>query len=130
FCGNLYSAPPDRCVVCGATLATLFGPPTDGPSTDGLSARGTAVAAVLSGSAEMSPSRSAALARSMADVPMASNRHLGAEAPRNRRSVRPLVPFELVIERHGPAVLRFCVARLGPDRGEDAFQETLLAALR
>jgi DNA-directed RNA polymerase specialized sigma24 family protein len=24
---------------------------------------------------------------------------------------------------------RFCVARLGPDRGEEAFQETLLAAL-
>jgi DNA-directed RNA polymerase specialized sigma24 family protein len=26
-------------------------------------------------------------------------------------------------------VLRFCVARLGTDRGEEAFQETLLAAL-
>jgi len=34
------------------------------------------------------------------------------------------------VERHGPGVLRFCVARLGPDRGEEAFQETLLAALR
>ncbi|MDO9409954.1 RNA polymerase sigma factor [Patulibacter sp.] len=34
------------------------------------------------------------------------------------------------MERHGPALLRFCVARLGPDRGEDAFQETLIAALR
>ena len=39
-------------------------------------------------------------------------------------------PFESVIERHGPAVLRFCAARLGPDHGEEAFQETLLAALR
>lgn len=42
----------------------------------------------------------------------------------------PLDPFEVVVDRHGPALLRFCVARLGPDRGEDCFQETLLAALR
>ncbi|MGI9091413.1 MAG: RNA polymerase sigma factor [Gemmatimonadaceae bacterium] len=48
----------------------------------------------------------------------------------NRRSVAAIEPFESVLERHGPAVLRFCVARLGPDRGEEAFQETLLAALR
>lgn len=47
-----------------------------------------------------------------------------------RSSAGALDPFEFVIERHGPAVLRFCVARLGPDRGEEAFQETLLAALR
>lgn len=40
------------------------------------------------------------------------------------------VPFDVVVERHGPALLRFCVARLGPDRGEEAFQETLLSALR
>jgi DNA-directed RNA polymerase specialized sigma24 family protein len=46
------------------------------------------------------------------------------------RPVSVLEPFESVLERHGPAVLRFCVARLGPDRGEEAFQETLLAALR
>ncbi len=46
------------------------------------------------------------------------------------RPVSALEPFESVLERHGPAVLRFCVARLGPDRGEEAFQETLLAALR
>ncbi|WP_026910587.1 RNA polymerase sigma factor [Patulibacter minatonensis] len=39
-------------------------------------------------------------------------------------------PFDVVVERHGPGVLRFCVARLGPDRGEECFQETLLAALR
>jgi RNA polymerase sigma factor (sigma-70 family) len=48
----------------------------------------------------------------------------------NRPSATTLDPFESVIERHGRAVLRFCVARLGPDRGEEAFQETLLAALR
>lgn len=39
-------------------------------------------------------------------------------------------PFEAVLERHGPALLRFCVARLGREGGEDAFQETMLAALR
>lgn len=39
-------------------------------------------------------------------------------------------PFEVVLERHGPGLLRFCVARLGPDRGEEAFQETLISALR
>lgn len=39
-------------------------------------------------------------------------------------------PFDTVLERHGPALLRFCVARLGREGGEDAFQETMLAALR
>ncbi|WP_320672708.1 RNA polymerase sigma factor [Patulibacter defluvii] len=42
----------------------------------------------------------------------------------------PALPFDTIVERHGPALLRFCVARLGRDHGEDAFQETLLAALR
>lgn len=41
-----------------------------------------------------------------------------------------LPPFERVIELHGPAVLRFCVAQVGVDRAEDVFQETMLAALR
>jgi DNA-directed RNA polymerase specialized sigma24 family protein len=50
--------------------------------------------------------------------------------PTTRRRVSPVEPFESLLERHGPAVLRFCVARLGRDRGEEAFQETLLAALR
>lgn len=44
------------------------------------------------------------------------------------KAARP--PFDVVVERHGPGVLRFCVARMGPDRGEECFQETLLAALR
>ena len=35
-----------------------------------------------------------------------------------------------MIELHGPAVLRFCVAQTGTERGEDVFQETMLAALR
>ena len=41
-----------------------------------------------------------------------------------------LPPFEAVIELHGPAVLRFCVAQTGSERAEDVFQETMLAALR
>jgi len=39
-------------------------------------------------------------------------------------------PFEQLIDQHGPAVLRFCAGRVGPDRAEDCFQETMLAALR
>lgn len=39
-------------------------------------------------------------------------------------------PFETVVAEHGRLLLRYCVARLGADRGQDAFQETLLAALR
>jgi RNA polymerase sigma factor (sigma-70 family) len=41
-----------------------------------------------------------------------------------------LPPFERVIELHGPALLRFCIAEAGPARADDCFQETLLAALR
>jgi RNA polymerase sigma factor (sigma-70 family) len=41
-----------------------------------------------------------------------------------------LPPFERVIEQHGPALLRFCIAEAGPARADDCFQETLLAALR
>ena len=39
------------------------------------------------------------------------------------------LPFEVVVETYGPTLLRFCIARLGPDLGEEAFQETLLSAL-
>jgi RNA polymerase sigma factor (sigma-70 family) len=35
-----------------------------------------------------------------------------------------------VIELHGPALLRFCVAQVGAERAEDVFQETMLSALR
>ena len=45
-------------------------------------------------------------------------------------SARHLPPFEQVIELHGRAVLRFCAAQVGGERAEDAFQETMLAALR
>jgi RNA polymerase sigma factor (sigma-70 family) len=44
-------------------------------------------------------------------------------------SIRRLPPFEQVIELHGQAVLRFCSAQVGAERAEDAFQETMLAAL-
>lgn len=39
-------------------------------------------------------------------------------------------PFEYIVETHGPAVLRFLTGRVGPERAEDCFQETMLAALR
>jgi RNA polymerase sigma factor (sigma-70 family) len=41
-----------------------------------------------------------------------------------------LPPFETVVARHGPTVLRVCRAVLGPDAAEDAWSETFLAALR
>jgi len=41
-----------------------------------------------------------------------------------------LPPFDRIVEEHGPAVLRFCAARLGADRAEDCFQETMIAGLR
>src|SRR5689334_2601188 len=52
--------------------------------------------------------------------------------PSRTRSHRktPLPPFERVLAQHGRAVLRFCVAEAGPARGEDCFQETMLAALQ
>jgi RNA polymerase sigma factor (sigma-70 family) len=48
---------------------------------------------------------------------------------RSRPSTHVLPPFERVVELHGPALLRFCAAQAGPDRAEDVFQETMLAAL-
>ena len=39
--------------------------------------------------------------------------------------------FELVVRRHGPAVLRMCTSLLGPGAdAQDAWSETFLAALR
>lgn len=49
---------------------------------------------------------------------------------RSGATKRGLPPFERVVERHGPALLRFCAARVGHERAEDCFQETMLAALR
>ncbi|WP_369135527.1 RNA polymerase sigma factor [Modestobacter sp. I12A-02662] len=42
----------------------------------------------------------------------------------------PLEPFEAVVRRHGPTVLRVCRAVVGPDAADDAWSETFLAALR
>jgi RNA polymerase sigma factor (sigma-70 family) len=39
-------------------------------------------------------------------------------------------PFERIVARHGPTVLRVCRAVLGPDAAEDAWSETFLSALR
>ncbi|MBA2349452.1 MAG: RNA polymerase sigma factor [Solirubrobacterales bacterium] len=39
-------------------------------------------------------------------------------------------PFEQVVRRHGPTVLRVCRAVVGPDVAEDAWSETFLSALR
>jgi RNA polymerase sigma factor (sigma-70 family) len=43
--------------------------------------------------------------------------------------VRP-EPFELVVQRYGPTVLRVCRAVLGPAAAEDGWSETFLAALQ
>lgn len=41
-----------------------------------------------------------------------------------------LPPFEQIVDRHGPVVLRVCRAILGPTTADDAWSETFLAALR
>jgi RNA polymerase sigma factor (sigma-70 family) len=59
-----------------------------------------------------------------------------APAPKNRaapgrdRGASAIPPFEHVVERHGPALLRFCAAQAGAARAEDVFQEAMLGALR
>ena len=39
-------------------------------------------------------------------------------------------PLEQVIEDLGPALLGYCASRVGPERAEDCFQETMISALR
>jgi RNA polymerase sigma factor (sigma-70 family) len=41
-----------------------------------------------------------------------------------------LPPFSTVLEEHGAALLRFCLAQTGSRHGEDVFQETMISALR
>jgi len=41
-----------------------------------------------------------------------------------------LEPFEKIVDRHGPTVLRVCCAVLGPAAAQDAWSETFLAALQ
>jgi DNA-directed RNA polymerase specialized sigma24 family protein len=38
--------------------------------------------------------------------------------------------FQQVLDEHGPAVWRYLSARLGPDDAADAYQETMIVALR
>jgi RNA polymerase sigma factor (sigma-70 family) len=52
---------------------------------------------------------------------------MSPSAPTRRASAPP---FATVLEHHGRALLRFCISQTGPDRGEDVFQETMIAALR
>jgi RNA polymerase sigma factor (sigma-70 family) len=47
----------------------------------------------------------------------------------DRTSCR-LPPFSQVLEEHGAALLRFCLAQTGSRHGEDVFQETMISALR
>lgn len=41
-----------------------------------------------------------------------------------------LPPFQALLDAHGAALHRFCVAHAGPHHGDDCFQEAVLAALR
>ena len=54
---------------------------------------------------------------------------MGAAA-RVVRDVRPIPPFQDLLDAHRTAVYRFCRAAVGPDEADDLFQETFLAALR
>ncbi len=38
-------------------------------------------------------------------------------------------PFETALEQHGPRIHAWLLARVGPNRADDVFQETMLAAL-
>ena len=52
-----------------------------------------------------------------------------AEA-RGHPTATPLPPFEVLVTRHGAAVLRVCRALVGIVDADDVWQETFLAALR
>ena len=41
-----------------------------------------------------------------------------------------MLPFEQIVTRHGPTVLRVCRAVVGPHDADDAWAETFLAAMR
>lgn len=56
----------------------------------------------------------------------------GADLTARRRTALspPMIPFQAVLDEHGPALYRHLVGVLGPHDGADCFQETVLAALR
>src|SRR5436190_1062659 len=66
---------------------------------------------------------------SAADCPASGSCSTWSSAATGCSDVR-LEPFEAVVRRHGPAVLRVCRAVVGPDAADDAWSETFLAALR
>jgi RNA polymerase sigma factor (sigma-70 family) len=41
-----------------------------------------------------------------------------------------VLPFEQIVSRHGPTVLRVCRAVVGPHDADDAWAETFLSAMR
>lgn len=55
---------------------------------------------------------------------------IGPHNHRPRDVNKGVKPFESVVADQSAAVLRICRAYLGPDRAEDAWSETFLAALR
>ena len=59
---------------------------------------------------------------------MGPTKTAGATALRRPRTAG-LPPFEVVVERHAADVWRFSASQVGPDRADDVFQETMLAAL-
>jgi len=63
----------------------------------------------------------------------AAGEEVGGPTSRSARAARlPGVrePFEKVVQRHGPTVLRVCRAVLGPEDAQDAWSETFLSLLR
>jgi RNA polymerase sigma factor (sigma-70 family) len=50
--------------------------------------------------------------------------------PTALQTTAPKQPFQAFLDEHREAVLGFLRAMLGPDEADDAFQETLIAALR
>lgn len=47
----------------------------------------------------------------------------------NQSNREGLPPFETALEEHGPRIHSWLIARVGPGRADDVFQETMLAAL-
>src|SRR3954462_1596479 len=40
------------------------------------------------------------------------------------------LPFEVIVEKHGPAVLRVCLGVIGAAEADDAWSETFLSAMK
>ena len=55
---------------------------------------------------------------------------MSVTSPEAERPAEGKLPFDVVVQRHGPAVLRVCRAVVGPIDADDAWSETFLSALR